>query len=367
MYEARTPAFHARSSATEIVGPTTSLSDLDATARIDMQDGAPESVGRRRVAFALIGLALAGLGVSQRDAFAAGGLPVKLTSGGPGSAETLASALFKALPDLTQGLDIDWVGGDPGQVQTLLLSGAVQSSAYGALGAAEAQLKGNDIVIFGPKISNHGAWLVRGDSPFQHPRDLKGKRIATLPQTSDTYRQARMAAALHGLDLRKDFEVIHGAPIANLALFNRGDVDAIIAIEPTASRIIGNGAREIANVAAQWKEATGDSAPLFLVGNGGRRDWVEANKPTAKRVADAFLAVNGLIRKDPELAARYHKAIGIPDTETAAIKLLPDRLARIFVPTWGDAEFANIDRQLAEAVKLGLLAKKPDRPVYTRV
>jgi hypothetical protein len=37
------------------------------------------------------------------------------------------------------------------------------------------------------------------------------------------------------------------------------------------------------------------------------------------------------------------------------------------VPPWGDAEFAKIDRQLAEAVHLGLLAKKPDRPVYTRV
>lgn len=346
-----------------LASKTAFLNTLNPAGPDDRRHGFPESLGRRRASLAMIGLALAGMGVPQDAAFAANGLPVKLTSGGPGSAETLAAALFKALPDLTQGLDLEWVGGDPGQVQTLLLSGAVQSSAYGALGAAEAQLKGNDIVIFGPKISNHGAWLVRGDSPYQHPRDLKGKRIATLPQTSDTYRQARMAAALHGLDLRKDFEVIHGAPIANLALFNRGDVDAIIAIEPTATRIIGNGAREIANVAEQWKEATGDTAPLFLVGNGARREWIDANRPTAKRVAEAFLAVNALIRKAPDLAAKYHKAIGIPDTETAAIKLLPQRLSRIFLPTWGDAEFANIDRQMAEAVKLGLLAKKPERPI----
>lgn len=321
----------------------------------------------RRNALALIGVALASVGLPLASARAAAGLPVKLTSGGPGSAETLPLALFKALPDLTEGLDIEWIGGDPGQVQTLLLSGAVNSSAYGALGVAEAQLKGNDLVIFGPKISNHGSWLVRGDSPYQHPEDLKGKRIATLAQTSDTYRHARMAAALHGLDLRKDFEVIHGPPISNLALFNRGDVEAIIAIEPSATRIIGGGAREIARVADQWKEATGDSAPLFLVGNGARRDWVDANKPTAARVANLFLAVNKLIRSKPELAAQYHQAIGIPDTETAAIKLLPERLSKIFVPTWGQAEFANIDRQIAEAVKLGLLPKKPDRPVTQRV
>src|SRR3546814_18532562 len=90
------------------------------------------------------------------NARAAGGLPVKLTAGGPGSAETLTLAVFKAYPDLLAGLDIDWVGGDPGQVQNLLLSGAVNSSAYGALGAAEASLKGIDIVLVGPKLANHG-------------------------------------------------------------------------------------------------------------------------------------------------------------------------------------------------------------------
>jgi len=325
---------------------------------------APHDPGRRRAA-ALVGLVLAGLGLPVPRARAAG-LAVKLTSGGPGSAETLASALFKAYPDLTAGLDIDWVGGDPGQVQTLLLSGAVNSSAYGALGAAEAALKGVDIVIFGPKISNHGSWLVRADSPYRTPHDLKGKRIATLAPTSDTYRHARMAAALHGLDLRKDFEVIHGPPISNLALFNRGDVEAIITIEPTATRIIGQGAREIARVADQWKAATGDTAPLFLVGNGARKSWIDANPEAARKVAELYLAVNRLIVGKPELASQFHAEIGIPATEKKAIELLPQRLSRIFVPEWGPAEFANIDRQIAEAVKLGLLARKPDRPLYLK-
>ncbi|WP_420226723.1 hypothetical protein [Pigmentiphaga litoralis] len=55
---------------------------LNPDLRIDPQDDAPASASRRRAAFALIGLALAGMGVPQRNAFATGGLPVKLTSGG---------------------------------------------------------------------------------------------------------------------------------------------------------------------------------------------------------------------------------------------------------------------------------------------
>jgi len=318
---------------------------------------------QRRQVVKTLGLALAAMGLPTGRAWAAAA-PAKLTGGGPGTAETLPLALFKAYPDLTRDLDIEWIMGDPGQVQTLLLSGAVDSGAFGALGVAEARLKGQDIVIFGPKISNHGSWLVKGDSPYQSLKDLKGKRIATLAATSDTYRHARMAAALHGFDLRKDFEVVHGAPVANLALFNRGDVEAIITIEPNATRIIGQGAREIVRVADQWKQATGDSAPLFLVGNGARREWIQANRDTARKVARLFLSVNKLITDKPELAGQFHQAVGIPATEPAAIKLLPERFSRIFTPSWGPSDFANIDRQLDEAVKLGLLARKPDRPIY---
>jgi NitT/TauT family transport system substrate-binding protein len=307
------------------------------------------------------------MGVPASRAFAANKPKVKLTAAGPGSAETLTNAVLKAYPDLTSALDIEWAGGDPGQVQNLLLSGAVDSSAYGALGAAEAALKGIDVVIFGPKISNHGSWLVKANSPYQTPKDLKGKRIATLAPASDTYRHARMAAALHGLDLRKDFDVVYGAPVANLALFNRGDVEAIISIEPTVTRVIGQGAREIARVEDQWKEATGDSAPLFLVGNAARRSWVDANKDTARKVRDMNLAVNRLIASKPELAAQFHDALGIPASDATALKLLPQRFPKIFMTQWGAAEYANIDRQVAEAVKLGLLPKKPDRPLYAEL
>ncbi|OJY03441.1 MAG: hypothetical protein BGP04_17065 [Rhizobiales bacterium 62-17] len=274
--------------------------------------------------------------------------------------------MIAKFPEVSQGLEIDWVDGDPGQLQVFILSGAIDSGPFGALGLAEAAQKGADLLMFGPRLNNHGSWIVRGDSPFKHPSDLKGRKIATQLPTSDTYRHARMAAALHKLDLQKDFQVIFGSSIANIALFNRGDVDAVIAIEPTSTRLIAQGHREIARVADQWQEATGDSAPLSLVTCAGTRQWVEKNPETARRVGAQALAINRKFVADPTVVRDpdIYRPMGFKDTDKAAIDLLVERLPRVYATEWNKAVFDGFDRQLEVALSLGIIEKKPAKRYY---
>jgi NitT/TauT family transport system substrate-binding protein len=176
-----------------------------------------------------------------------------------------------------------------------------------------------------------------------------------------------MAAALAKLDLANDFQVIHGPATANLALFDRGDVEAVITIEPTATRLVAAGAREIARVGDMWRDATGDPHPLFLVGNTADVDWLGANRATAAAVAKLFTSVNEEIHAHPERLVEFHSAFGIPDTETATIALLPSRLRDIYATAWDASVFANLDKQIDVAVKLGILPKRPAQPVYRSV
>jgi ABC-type nitrate/sulfonate/bicarbonate transport system substrate-binding protein len=294
----------------------------------------------------------------------ADGLPVKLSLPSAGSAGGVWKPLVERSPDASK-LAVTWIGGDPGGVETQLIAHVLDVSAFGSLGASEANLRGTDATIFAPGLNNHGRWLVRSDSPYKSPKDLRGKRIATLPETSDTYRQARMAAALAHLDLANDFQVIHGPATANLALFDRGDVEAVITIEPTATRLVAAGAREIARVGDMWRDATGDSRPMFLVGQASSAAWIAANKSTALTVAKLFQSVNEQIHAKPDVLMELHAAYGIPDTETAAIKLLPGRLRDIYATTWDAAVFSGLDKQIDVAVKLGILARKPAQRVYT--
>jgi ABC-type nitrate/sulfonate/bicarbonate transport system substrate-binding protein len=262
------------------------------------------------------------------------------------------------------GIELEWVGGNPGQTQNQFLAGAIDITFSGSVGTVELNARGSDLVLFGPGSNNHIRWIVRGDSPYRKPEDLKGKRIATLSETSEQFKQTRIVAALSGFDIKRDLEIVFGPPTVNYALFARGDVEAAVVPEPTASRLLAQGAREIGHVGKLWQEATGSSAPAILVGLAARRSWVEANPHTATRIADLFATVNRKVNERPALLVEAHDVLGIPSTEKATIELLPGRLADAYTTGWDRTVFQVLDRQIDEAIKLGLLAGKSPRPIY---
>jgi hypothetical protein len=58
-------------------------------------------------------------------------------------------------------------------------------------------------------------------------------------------------------------------------------------------------------------------------------------------------------------------AYGIPEREQRSIALLPERLRDVYATTWNTEVWQEIDRQVAEASRLGLLPGRPDKPLYT--
>ncbi|MFG1480025.1 PhnD/SsuA/transferrin family substrate-binding protein [Xanthobacter sp. V4C-4] len=331
-----------------------------------------------RAGLASLGLGALGGGALLRGASAAHAetaagaaaakpFPINLMAPNKGSTSAIYPVLMKGdLVDLS-GLDISWVGTAPGQMQLQLLSGALNVGGYGALGIAEAQLKGADVTLFAPLSLNHGSFIVPAGSGVRSIGDLKGKRIATVPVNTDTFRQAEVALALHGLNLRKDFQVSHSPGLASLALFERGDVDAILAIEPNSTRLVAKGAREIARVEDLWNAATGNTEPLFLVGWAARKSWLDANPQVAAQVAKAYLHINRELRKDPSILKQpeLYGALGLREDETAAIALLPERIGRVTPVEWNAAVFANIGQQIDLALKYGTLDARPAAPLYT--
>jgi ABC-type nitrate/sulfonate/bicarbonate transport system substrate-binding protein len=290
---------------------------------------------------------------------------VNITLPTPGSAGSIWRAAMSTLdPSLSSDFDINWVAGDPGQMQVQLAAGSLDVGVFGAIGLATLARKGSDITLFGPALNNHGRIIVRADNPFRKPADLVGKKIATQPKTTETYQQARVALSLLGIDMDRDLEIIFGPPTANLALFDRGDVDAVIVVEPTATRAVGAGARELARIGDIWSQASGVGAAPFLVGLAARRTWLTSNREIATSVARLFAAANGALRDDPKLFVEHAAEMGLRPKETAAINLLPARLADVYPTEWDQGVWSAIDRQIEVAVKLRLLDAAPERPLY---
>jgi ABC-type nitrate/sulfonate/bicarbonate transport system substrate-binding protein len=293
---------------------------------------------------------------------------VNISLSTPGSAGSIWRAVIATLPaQLSADFDIKWIAGDPGQVQVQLAAGSLDVGVFGAIGLATLARKGSDITLFGPALNNHGRIIIKADSAFYKPADLVGKKIATQPKTTETYQQARVALSLIGIDMDRDFEIFFGPPTANLALFERGDVDAIIVIEPTATRAVGSGARELARIGDIWRQASGSDAPPFLVGLAARQTWLTANRDLASSVARLFAAANGALRANPQLFIDHAAEMGVRPKETAAIDLLATRLADVYPTEWDQRIWNAIDLQIEVAVKLRLLDAVPERRLYDGV
>jgi len=323
--------------------------------------GLPELTRRNVLRYAAT--LLTGSFLSKGSLFAQG-QPTKIEQPNTGTAGALWHDLLqKRNAQPGAGIPLLWLGGDPGQSQVQLLAGAIDVGFFGPIGGVETALRGHDVAIFAPGLINHGSWLVKGNSSFRSPQDLKGKRIATQPETTETYRQARLAASLIGLDLKHDFEFIFGPPTANLALFERGDVDAVITIEPVSTRLIAGGAREIAKVRDQWRQGTNSSRPLFLGGQGTRREWFDQNRGVVSKLSKFYLSANQEIQARPQILADLHQEMGIPSTDRAAIELLVKRLPEIYQSEWSPLVISDANKVIDIAVRNGILRGKSPRPI----
>jgi ABC-type nitrate/sulfonate/bicarbonate transport system substrate-binding protein len=328
-----------------------------------MFNAATEGRLSRRKVLAGIAGALACPALVSSEAMAQAKPVVNVTLPTPGSAGSIWRAAIASLdPSLSSGFDLHWIAGDPGQMQVQLAAGALDV-VFGAIGLATIARKGSDITLFGPGLNNHGRIIVKSDSPYRKPADLVGKRIATQPKTTETYQQARVALSLVGVDMDRDFETFFGPPTANLALFDRGDVDAVIVVEPTATRAVGAGARELARIGDIWNQASGVRAP-FLVGLAARQSWIASNRSLATSLARLFSEANGALRRNPGLFVENAGDMGLRPKETEAIRLLPSRLADVYPSDWNQDVWTAIDRQIEVAAKVGLLDGVPGRRLY---
>jgi NitT/TauT family transport system substrate-binding protein len=301
------------------------------------------------------------------EAAGSGPLKAKVQPRSPGTAGSVRDSIVDKLGlEKKYRLALDRkAGGGPGAGQEQLLTGVLDIYAFGPLGATEVNTSGHDVVIVGPSLWNHGNWIVPTESPYQTIHDLKGKRVGVQPPSSDTYRAAALAAAVNGIRFDKEYKLFVGQPIANLALYERGDLDAIIAIEPNATRLVAPGKnRQLVSVGQLWQQGTGEQDPLFLNGTAVRRDWLAKNRETAKAFVDLTLDAWAAIKADPTLPGQYHQDYGIEDDEKAAIALLPQRLIPVYADRWDDTVFRNIEKQIDVAIEAGILKKRADKPVY---
>ncbi|MCE9634669.1 MAG: ABC transporter substrate-binding protein [Planctomycetes bacterium] len=144
---------------------------------------------------------------------------------------------------LGPGVKVEWFIYNAGpSAMEALLSGSLDVTYVGPNPALNAHLKskGEDVRVLAGATLGGAGLVVQGDGRIKEPRDFRGKKVATpqLGNTQDVACRAWLKDA--GFEITQtggDVSVLATQNPDQLALFQKGDLDAVWTVEPWVSRL----------------------------------------------------------------------------------------------------------------------------------
>jgi len=243
-----------------------------------------------------------------------------------------------------------------------LLADSIELTYVGPNPALNAYIKseGDEVRIVAGACSGGAALVVQPDGRIQKDADFKGKRVGS-PQLGNTQDvAARAFLKSKGFRITQtggDALVLPTANPDQLALFQKGDLDAVWTVEPWVTRLeLEAQARVYLEEKSLWPETQGhfvttqlvssveflakqpELAKRFIAAHVELTDWIDANAAEAKQLLNA------------ELAAETSKGI--------APEVLDRAWSRIEVTY--DPVSASLKRSARDAHAAGFLEEDPD-------
>jgi ABC-type nitrate/sulfonate/bicarbonate transport system substrate-binding protein len=253
-------------------------------------------------------------------------------------------------------LDLDVSIVTPETAAKMVMLGQVDAGLFPVMTAADVDLKGQDIVLFGPLLYMHSYLMVWADSPYQSLADLKGKKIASLDAISGAYRGMQVLASWQGLDYERDFQVVTAPPPAVIAFLERKQVEAIVIHEPLTSILLAEGKfRVIMSMNDEWRKKKNQDWLFLCVG--AHKSWIDKNRPVAQRLAATLLNSARSIRDKPTLIADEAEFLALKTPEQLA--LAQKRMPSIFPTEWNKAVIESVVDSMREAAKMKQIEAVP--------
>jgi ABC-type nitrate/sulfonate/bicarbonate transport system substrate-binding protein len=245
---------------------------------------------------------------------------------------------------------------DPAATEKAVLLRQVDAGLFPVITAADLYDKAQEIVLFAPLLYMHTSLMVWQDSPAQGLGDLRGKRIGLLDKVSGAYRGMQVIAARAGMDFERDFQPVTGPPPALVTFLQRKQVDALAIHEPIATKLLAEGKfRVVLGLNDEWRK--GGRGDWLFVCAGAHRDWLERNRPAARRLAAMLLEAMRALSRGPELIEAEAAFLGLKTREE--IELAKQRMARIFPTEWNETVAAGAMEAVREAARLGQIKQVP--------
>jgi ABC-type nitrate/sulfonate/bicarbonate transport system substrate-binding protein len=232
-----------------------------------------------------------------------------------------------------------------------LRNGSVQSAFLSWANFAQNQEQGVQAVAIAPAWASHASFVVRPDAPYRTVADLAGKRVGSSPRTTGVFSEGAAALAAQGLSIDRDLRLtpMDQSPVL-VALFKKGDFDALLVSEPAVSILLASGAaRELLQVGAF--EASRHGGRYTPVNSWGlRKDWLERQDRDA--MVRLFTRASEIARTRKEPFIEAGRASGLDDR---TIDLYHERFSKLIVTRFTDENLADAQSLMDQALKDGLI------------
>jgi ABC-type nitrate/sulfonate/bicarbonate transport system substrate-binding protein len=161
-----------------------------------------------------------------------------------------------------------------------ILAGEIAFSFMDGLNAAQANLKGANVVLVAG-ATNRQVFSLMAKSEFKRIADLKGKKIGITRVGSSTHTSALYALNSGGLK-GTDYQLLPLLEVPNIyTALAAGQIDAGVMSPPTNARAKRSGFVELMNIAKEGPE-------FVSVAVGTSRSYLKANEDIVRRVVRAY-------------------------------------------------------------------------------
>jgi len=239
----------------------------------------------------------------------------------------------------------------PQALYTVMQTGDFQVSFGGWLSVALMRAQGYKFINVYSVYGYTNDVMVRTDSPLKSIADLKGKRIGVFggPSAATTWLFRLEAVRYFGFDPLKEAKVQFGAPPLLIGLLEKGELDAILILDPQIVQLLETGKfRSIGNIGDIWREKTGQDPMLVAISM--NETWAKSNPDVAKRFVAAYKESLEYLKTHPDVWPELARQMGIK-TEAGA-KLLRERTAGKLLTQWDKKFIDEQYRYAAEVLKV---------------
>jgi NitT/TauT family transport system substrate-binding protein len=264
---------------------------------------------------------------------------------------------------LGPGVEIEWYVYNAGpSAMEAIFAKSIDLTYVGPNPAINAHLKarGEEIRIVAGACSGGAALVVQPDGRIKNDGDFKGKKIAT-PQLGNTQDVAARAWLVSkGLKITMmggDAMVIPTANPDQLALFQKGDMDAVWTVEPWVSRLMLEGKGKLyLEESSVWKETGGKYVTTHLV---SAVKFLKERPELLRKFIAAHVELTQWINEHTDEAKKIlNEEIKAETTKALPQATLDSAWKRLELTH--DPIRASLLKSAEDAHRIGFLKEKPD-------